>query len=264
MMTKTFLLASIGILVFGSGCLPSKDGVGDKKESTTTVSSAAAGPAPKGGSCKQPTEGVCTEFAENPLGASETLCTSMLGGTYSKDACARENLLGTCATKEKNVTYYYFGNSRGPLPADAKGSCSTMEDGTFTVAPGAEAAARDKAMPSADRIAASCIEKDGSCVDFVGSPTSMALNQSMCDGTWQAGKACATEGVLGSCVSRGQVRRYTARSLKASYMTLADVEKLCNTDGFAYEHFFKATNAVAAAAKGSPAAAKPSAAKAKK
>lgn len=261
---RALLIVSLGVLAFASGCFKSKEGdaADGGKASTTNLSSAAA---PKGGSCKQPSEGLCTEFAENPFGASEGLCTSLMSGTFSKDACPRENMLGTCETKAKNVTYYYFGNARGPLPADAKAACSTIEEGNFTLANGAEQVAKEKAMPSPDRIVASCLEKSGGCEDYFGSAATVSINKSMCDGTWQDGKACPTEGVVASCLSQGQVRRYTQKSLKASYMTLADVERLCNSDGFAYQHLFKSPNAVAQATGGKNGAVKGAgAAKAKK
>lgn len=226
-------------IVLSVGCNFAKN----NDASATTVNSGTPGvAAPKGGSCKQPKTGLCTEFASNPFGASEGLCTSIMEGTYAaREGCARENLVGTCQSKA-NATYYYFANSAGPWPADAKDDCTTIHEGTFTEAAGAAETAKQKALPGADRIAASCSNKDGSCEDILGGGFGASMSKDICqssDGKWSDGKACSSENVAASCLSKGKVTRYPVGfGGKKGGTSLKDVESFCKGDGLAFSHWY--------------------------
>lgn len=256
------VLASVSSLLVAAGCSKKEE----DKAATTTVNGAsspaaggaAKGPAPKGGSCKQEKEGLCTEFSENPLGAMEALCSGMLKGQYTKEACPRENLLGTCQAKT-DATFYYIANSAGPWPADAADHCKLTHEGTFAVAPGVETIAKEKALPAANRITASCVQNDGSCEDIVGDSITMDLQKEMCasTGSWVDGKACPTDGVVASCLTKNKVTRYTASYAKKNGVPLKNLAEGCKSDGLIFAHWYPTAGAEAAAPAGKALAGKP-------
>lgn len=238
MKLKTLGIAALSVLL-SVGCnFAAKK---DEATATTVTSGTPRVAATKGGSCKQPMTGLCTEFAENPFGASEGLCTSILEGTFAaKEGCARENLVGTCQTKA-SATYYYFANSVGPWPKDAKQDCTTIHEGTFTEAAGAAETAKQKALPAADRIVASCSNKDGACEDFLGGGFGVSMSKDICqssEGKWNDGKACPSENIAASCLSKGKVTRYPVGFGKKGGTSLKDVEGFCSGEGLAFSHWY--------------------------
>jgi hypothetical protein len=214
---------------------------GCSKKSGGASADGTAANAPKGGSCLEDKVGVCTEYAENPMGIAESACTSLVKGTYSKNACSHDNTLGSCASKGDTI-YYYFGNSEGPWTEDATENCKTIHDGTFTATAGAAETAKQKAMPTADRIQASCAHDDGSCEDEYGDPIKLGMSKSFCEGggTWADGKACPSDNLVATCLSSGTARRYYATYLKKNSMSAADLAGLCTGSGLGYSHFYPA------------------------
>ena len=130
--------------------------------------------APKGGSCMQSGVGLCSEYADNMGGIAEGACTTLLKGTYSKGSCSRDNSIGSCQAKDE-VTYYYFGNESGPWTEAAADECKTIHEGTFKPTPGAAETAKQKALPTADHILASCVADTTSCEDHYGDPIKLQL-----------------------------------------------------------------------------------------
>ena len=186
----------------------------------------AAANGPKGGSCMQDKAGLCTEYADNPAGMAESVCTSLIKGTYSKNACPRDNSLGSCLSKD-DTTFYYFGNASGPWTEDATEDCKTIHEGTFTAVAGASEIAKQKALPTPDRILASCQHTQGSCDDYYGDPIKLAISKSLCegDGTWADGKACPADGLAATCLSGGTAHRYYPAYLKSTSTSMTELEQ---------------------------------------
>jgi hypothetical protein len=195
--------------------------------------------APKGGSCTQSNVGLCTEYSDNPGGIAEGACTSLLKGTYSKGSCSRDNTIGSCKSKDE-VNYYYFGSESGPWTEDAADECKTIHEGTFTPTPGAAELAKQKALPTPDHILASCVADATSCEDHYGDPIKLGLSKSMCEAPsqWNDGKACPTDGLVGTCLSNGTAHRYYAAYLKKNGVSLSDLASQCSSTGMLYSHFY--------------------------
>jgi hypothetical protein len=231
---------SVAISVVAFGC---SKGSGSSGSGTTSATNANA---PKGGSCMQDKAGLCTEFTENPAGLSEGLCTSLMKGTYSKAACSRDNTIGSCQSKD-DATYYYFGNSSGPWTEDAADDCKNIHEGTFTATPGAADTAKAKALPAPDHILASCVQDANTCDDYYGDPIKVGISKSFCDGSgqWNDGKACATDGLVATCLSGGAAHRYYAGYLKKNGVTMDGLASLCKSGSIGYSHFYPAAGAPA-------------------
>jgi len=221
--------------------LASLAAAGCSKKGGSASADGTAANAPKGGSCLEDKVGICTEYAENPMGIAESACTSLVKGTYSKNACSHDNTIGSCLSKGDSI-YYYFGNAEGPWTEDAADNCKTLHDGTFTATAGAAETAKQKALPTPDRIQASCAHDDGSCEDVYGDPIKLGLSKSLCEGngTWSEGKACATDNLVATCLSSGTAHRYYTAYLKKSSMSASDLAGLCTGGGLGYSHFYPA------------------------
>jgi hypothetical protein len=202
----------------------------------------------------QEQRGICIEYEENTLGLSEAGCKSMLKGTYSKAACKSADLLGTCqvsgAAPEK--TFYYFGNTQATWVSDAKADCedspTRSTKGKFTEQPGAEAAAKEKGLPPQSRVIASCAMTD-MCEDYFYD--ALDMQKDTCEavkGTY-AKTPCPMTDVVGSCVQRDKVSRYSKSLAKKT--TLSAIEKMCNsTDSFTWGHYYPNGGGSAVAAGG--------------
>jgi hypothetical protein len=231
---------SLALSLAALGC--SKGSGGGSTTATTDPN------APKGGSCMQSGVGLCSEYADNMGGIAEGACTTLLKGTYSKGSCSRDNSIGSCQAKDE-VTYYYFGNESGPWTEDAADECKTIHEGTFKPTPGAAETAKQKALPTADHILASCVADTTSCEDHYGDPIKLQLSKSMCDGTgqWNDGKACPTDGLVATCLSNGTAHRFYATYLKKNGVSMSDLASQCSTTGMLYSHFYPAPGAPTAA-----------------
>jgi hypothetical protein len=247
--------AIMGLTVAACG-KPGKDG----QAGSASVTSA---PVPKGGSCNVEKQGICEEYADSALGLAEGACKSLMKGTYAKAACSTQNLMGVCETKDEKK-FYYFGNSVAPWVSDAKEDCekNAITPGKFTAQPNAEEQAKTKALPSPDKISASCTLSDGQCEDII--VDALDMEKSSCESSQgkYATSACPTAGLVGSCVKRGKVVRYYEKQLKTQKMS--ELQNWCDSNGILFGHFYpdpNAPKAPAAAPAGKPAA---KAAKAKK
>jgi hypothetical protein len=202
---------------------------------------AASAEAPKGGSCLEDKAGLCTEYSDNPGGVAESACTMLMKGTYTKNACPRDNTIGSCQSKG-DTTYYYFGNASGPWTEDAEADCKSTHEGTFTATAGAADLAKQKALPTPDRILASCSHDPttSSCNDYYGDSVTLSLSKSLCtdDGTWNDGKACPTDGLVATCLSGGAAHRYYAPYLKKTGTSMNDLATLCKDSSIGYAHFY--------------------------
>lgn len=249
--TVAFALSLVAVAACGK---PTKGSAAGATGSATLTNAAAA---PKGGSCMEEKTGICTEYSDNPLGFAESACKDMFKGTYSKNACPTQNLIGTCQKKDdKNPNggdkeFYYFGNSKGAWLDDAQADCekNPLTPGKFTAQPGVEQAAKDNALPKAANITASCVKKDGTCEDITGRLGE--LEKSFCEdggsGTYKDGQACPTENLVGSCIKQGKVSRYYTASLKGQ--SVKSLTKEC--EDFALvgkNHWYPGPAAPAAAA----------------
>jgi hypothetical protein len=194
---------------------------------------------PKGGSCAETKEGLCTEFGENPGGIAEGACTSLMKGTYTKASCSHDATIGSCASKG-DVIYYYFGNASGPWTEDAAEDCKSIHEGTFTATAGAADTAKQKALPTADRIGGNCAHEDGSCDDYFGDEMKLGLDKTFCDGAgkWTDGQACPTDNLAASCLSAGEVHRYYAPAMKKAHLGVNDVASLCKSGTLGFSHFY--------------------------
>jgi hypothetical protein len=228
---------AIALSVAAIGC--SKSGGGGATASDPS--------APKGGSCMQDKAGLCTEFSENPAGLAEGACTSLMKGTFSKASCSKDNTIGSCQAKS-DVTYYYFGNASGPWTEDAADDCKTIHEGTFTPTPGAADNAKAKALPTPDKILASCTQDATACDDEYGDPIKVDLSKSFCSApaTWADGKACPTDSLVGTCLSGGTAHRFYAAYLKKNGISMTDLGNLCKSSSIGYSHFYPAPGAPAA------------------
>jgi hypothetical protein len=243
------------LIVFGTISLFSVLVAGCSKSAATGGDSgtAAAANGPKGGSCMEPQAGICTNFAENPGGIAESVCTGMSKGTYGQSACPTDNSIGSCAAKGDTI-YYYFGNSSGPWTEDAASDCKTIHEGTFTATAGAADTAKQKALPTPDRIQASCQQQAGTCDDYFGDPIKVGMSKSFCapDGTLSDGKACPTDGLVATCLTGGKAQRYYQAYMKKTSTTMAAAEDQCKNGSLSFSHFYPVPGAVVASATGKP------------
>jgi hypothetical protein len=202
-------------------------------------SSAADPGAPKGGSCMQDKAGLCTEFGDNPAGLAEGACTSLMKGTYAKTACSHDNSIGSCASKG-DTTWYYFGNASGPWTEDAADDCKNIHEGTFTATAGAADTAKAKAIPTSDKILASCVQDANACDDEYGDPIKLDISKSFCSApaTWADAKACPSDSLVGTCLSGGTAHRYYAGYLKKNGVSMTDLANLCKSSSIGYAHFY--------------------------
>jgi hypothetical protein len=255
--TVAFSISIVALVACGKPA--NKDGAAG----SATVTSAAA--APKGGSCMEEKSGICTEYADNPLGFAESACKDMFKGTYSKNACPTQNLIGTCQKKDdKNPNggdkeFYYFGNGKGAWVSDAQDDCekNPLSPGKFTAQAGVDQQAKDNALPAANHISASCVKKDGTCEDITGRLGE--LEKSFCEdggaGTYKDGQACPTENLVGSCLKQGKVARYYTANLKTS--NVKSLTKDCEDFSLiGKNHWYPGPAAPAAAAPAAKAAGK--------
>ena len=237
----TLSLSLVAVVACGK---PGGSGSGSSAGSATVTS----GPAPKGGSCNEEQSGICVEYGDNPLGMAEGACKEMFHGTYSKGSCPQQNALGYCQKKE-DKEFYYFGNGVAAWVDDAREDCekNPLTPGKFTAAPNAEQTAKDKAIPTPDRISASCQHKDGTCDDITGRLAD--LEKSFCEdggnGTYTEHKACAADALVGSCVKHSKVSRYYTPSLKTQ--SAKDLTNDCE-NGLLKGHWYPGPAAPAAAA----------------
>jgi hypothetical protein len=231
--------AFVALSVAAIGCSKGSGGAG---------ASATDPNAPKGGSCMQDKAGLCTEFSDNPGGLAEGTCTAIMKGSYSKASCSRDNTIGACASKGDS-TYYYFGNASGPWTEDAADDCKNIHEGTFTPTPGAADTAKAKAIPTPDKILASCTQDATSCDDEYGDPIKLDISKSFCSApaTWADAKACPTDNLVATCLSGGTAHRYYATYLKKNGISMNDLGNLCKSSSIGYSHFYPAPNAPATA-----------------
>ncbi len=265
-------MKTIGSLLFVSSCLlavvacgkPGSSGAGPA--GSASVTNAVV---PKGGSCNEAKAGVCTEYADNPLGLAEGACKEMFKGTYAKNACPTDNVIGFCQRKDEKE-FYYFGNGVGAWVDDAKEDCekNSLTPGKFTATAGVDQAAKDKAIPAAANIAASCLHKDGTCDDITGRLAD--LEKSLCEdpssgGKWTENTPCPADNLIGSCVKHGKVARHYTSELKNGLVSVKGLTDDCQ-DGFTKGHWYPGPAAPAAKAAPTPKAAggKGGAGKAKK
>jgi hypothetical protein len=243
-------MKTIGTILFFSACLVAVTACGKSGNSGTagsaTVTNAAA---PKGGSCNESKAGICTEYNDNPLGLAEGACKEMFKGTYNKGSCPTENTIGFCQKKDEKQ-FYYFGNGVGAWVDDAKEDCekNQLTPGKFTATAGVDQAAKDKAIPPASAIQASCQKKDGSCDDITGRLGD--LEKSLCEdpnlgGKWADGAACTADNLIGSCVQHGKVRRHYTSELKGGLTSVKGLTDDCQ-DGFTKGHWYPGPAAPAA------------------
>ncbi len=218
------------------------------KPGTTETTSANM---PKGGSCDEAKAGICTEYSDNPLGIAESACKSMFKGSYAKTSCPTANLMGVCEKKtDKGAAgdkeYYYFGNGIAPWVEDAKKDCENnvlSPGGKFTAQPNAEATAKEKGIPEAAKIVASCVKSDNTCDDIIGRMPE--LDKSFCEdggGKFNDGKACDSANLVGSCLKHGKVSRYFTANLKSQ--TMKELQSDCES-GFSEGHWYQGPNAPA-------------------
>jgi hypothetical protein len=220
-----------------------------KKDAPTAAgggTSATSGP--KGGSCVEANSGVCTEYDDNTAGLAEAAC-GITKGTYGPAACSHDKTIGTCAGKGQTV-YYYFANARAPWTEDAADDCKTSVEGTFTATPGAADQAKQNALPPASFITASCVHPEGYCEDILGTSIAADLDKSMCqaDGTYNAGTACSTDKLVGTCLAMHKAKRFYTDYLKKTSSTPKELEKLCSEAALGYAHWYPAAGAAVAAA----------------
>ena len=222
--------------------------IGCSKSSGGSAGAAAQVAGPKGGSCAETKEGLCTEFGENPGGIAEGACTSLMKGTYSKASCSHDATIGSCASKDGDVVYYYFGNASGPWTEDAAADCKSIHEGTFTATAGAADTAKQKALPTADRIGGNCVHEDGSCDDYFGGEMKLGLSKTFCDAPakWTDGQACPTDNLAASCLSAGEVHRYYTPAMKKAHLSVNDVASLCKSGTLGFSHFYPAAGAAPA------------------
>jgi hypothetical protein len=243
--SRVFLTTSISLAlsIVAFGCSKGSAGITASGDRNGTNANA-----PKGGSCNEAKAGLCTEFNDNPAGIAEGTCTSVMQGTYAKDACNRANTIGSCASKD-DVTYYYFGNAWGPWTEDAADDCKNVHEGTFTATPGASDNAKLQAIPSPDHIEASCVQDANACDDIYGDPIKLSISKSFCDGSgkWNDGKACPTDGLVATCLAGGTAHRYYGSYLKKNGLTMSGLASLCKTSSIGYSHFYPAAGAPVAA-----------------
>ena len=223
-------------------------GCSKKDAATAADGGTTATSGPKGGSCVEATSGVCTEYADNTAGLAEAACT-ITKGTYGQAACSHDKTIGTCAGKGQTV-YYYFGNARAPWTDDAADDCKSTVEGTFTATPGAADQAKQNALPPASFITASCVHPEGYCEDILGTSIAADMDKSMCqaDGTYNAGAACSTDKLVGTCLAMHKAKRFYTDYLKKTSSTPKDLEKLCSEAAIGYAHWVPAAGAAVAAA----------------
>jgi len=253
-----FVLSAVSLVALATIACGKPGAKTDGKAGTTTLTSANA---PKGGSCNLPKAGSCTEYADNALGLTESMCKDLIKGSYEKASCPTANLMGVCERKG-DKKFYYFGGSM-PWVSDAQNNCEKdgLEPGKFTAQPGAEQTAKDKAIPTGDRIQGSCTNSGGTCEDLFGDMFDM--QKSMCeqfDGKFST-SACTAEKLVGSCVKNGKVERLYEKDLK--FQKLADLQNSCEKYAIPFGHFYPNPDYKPAAAAAAPAKAKAKA-KAKK
>ncbi|MDF2697647.1 MAG: hypothetical protein K0S65_6030, partial [Labilithrix sp.] len=184
-------------------------------------------------------------------------------GAYAKESCPTADLMGVCERKGGDKKFYYFGGST-PWVSDAQESCEKdgLEPGKFTAQPGAEQAAKDKALPTAARIQGSCINSAGSCEDLFGEAFDM--QKSMCeqfDGKFST-SPCTSDKLVASCVKSGKVERLYEKDLKLQ--KLSELQSSCEKYAIPFGHFYPNPNAAPSAAAAAKPTVKASGAKAKK
>jgi len=247
MTRNAFIFVSFAMGLTVVACGKPKDGA----VGTTTTTSAAV---PKGGSCNVEKQGICEEYADSALGLVEGACKSLLKGSYAKASCSTQNLMGVCESKDEKK-FYYFGNSAAPWVSDAKDDCekNAITPGKFTAQPNAEEQAKQKALPSSDKIIASCNYGDH-CEDII--VDALDMEKSTCEQTQgkYATSACPTAGLVGTCVKRGKAVRHYEAALK--YSKMSSLQTMCDSNGILFGHWYPDPNAAAAAA-ASPKAATP-------
>jgi hypothetical protein len=249
---KLVALGTVSLALLSLVTLGCSKGSGSSATGSTASATAAGANAPKGGSCMEPQAGICTNFADNPGGIAETVCTGMSKGTYGKAACSTDSSVGSCLGKDGNTVVYYFGNSVAPWQDDAAADCKSSHEGTFTATAGAADTAKQKAVPTADKIAASCVQSFGLCDDYFGDPLMVGVKKSLCsapDGTLSDGKACSTDGLVATCLTPGKAERYYASYMKKTSTTLAAAEDQCkNSTLVGTAHFYPEPGAMVALA----------------
>jgi hypothetical protein len=222
-------------------------GCSKKDAPSTTAGGGTATSGPKGGSCAEATSGICTEYADNTAGLAEAAC-GITKGTYGPGACSHDKTIGTCEGKGQTI-YYYFGNARAPWTDDAADDCKTLEEGTFTATAGAADQAKQNALPPASFITASCVHPEGYCEDILGTSIASDMDKSMCqaDGTYNAGAACSTDKLVGTCLAMHKAKRFYTDYLRKTSSTPKDLEKLCSDAAIGYAHWYPVAGATVAA-----------------
>jgi hypothetical protein len=240
-----------GVAVASVFCLfaCSKSARTDDGKATTTAANVQG---PAGGSCME-RRGECVEYTDNTLGVSEAAC-KLLEGTYGKAACPTADLLGRCDEADGRKTYYYLGNSAAPWLSDAKRDCEEnpvrSKPGKFSAQANVEDAAKQKAMPTADRIIASCNMGD-TCEDIILDP--LKMEKDTCEqvkGKW-ATTPCSQQDVAASCLHSGKVTRYTHKFM--TFTKPSAVQNMCNSDSvLLWGHYYPSDAPKNAQAKADP------------
>jgi hypothetical protein len=194
-----------------------------KSEAETSV--------PGGGRCSYETEGRCEEYKDSALGMHETICRGT-GGSYTKAACARDKLLGTCAREAGVTEFVYLDNTLNLLADDGKARCERgVAKGTWTADP-AGAARKTVELADVSKVRASCMyePQEGRCSDFV-TPDVMNLHKQGCEARHGkfAAQACARVGLAGTCAQGGgRLEHYYAAAVTAPALAL--YQKQCETE----------------------------------
>ena len=201
----------------------------DTSTTTAATASGAAAAGPKGGSCVDP-RGQCTEYTDNTLGVAEAAC-KMFEGKYIPSACPTADVIGRCDDADGQKTYYYAGNFIAPWVSDAKRDCeenpARTKKGKFTAQPNMEDVAKQKALPSTDKVIGSC-QLSEMCEDIFEDTLKMEKDTcTQVQGKW-ATTPCPTADVAASCLKAGKVQRYSHKMFK--FTKPSAVENLCNSD----------------------------------
>jgi hypothetical protein len=127
--------------------------------------------------------------------------------------------------------------------SDAKADCEDnpvrSKPGKFAAQPGAEDAAKQKAIPAATRFIGSCAMAD-QCEDYTYDALGMEKDSCTSAQGKYATTPCPTDDFAGSCVQKDKVTRYS-KSLVKKTGGLSIVEKMCNESGaLGWGHFYPA------------------------
>lgn len=95
-----------------------------------------------------------------------------------------------------------------------------------------------------------CAHPEGYCEDILGTSIAADMDKSMCqaDGTYDAGAACPTDKLVGTCLAMHKAKPFYTDYLKKTSSTPKELEKLCSDAAIGYAHWYPAAGAAVAAA----------------